>query len=162
MILRPALRFLTRPFPLVALVARFLAPVILPPLLFFAMFSSVSLPVACDIGRESTLALRTLLEHYANSWGKNQSRSSPRVRTSATRRWRSSGGQLLGSEGVSQGEHGALVGVLGQLAGGDSAAALGGTVGALERGMRGLERLELAKEAVVLRMRDLGGIDSLL
>jgi hypothetical protein len=37
MILRPALRFATRPFPPADFAARRLAAVILPPLLFFAM-----------------------------------------------------------------------------------------------------------------------------
>ncbi len=46
MILRPALRFLTRPFPLVVFAARFLAAVILPPRLFLAMMCP---PLACDM-----------------------------------------------------------------------------------------------------------------
>jgi hypothetical protein len=38
-IFRPAFRFLTRFFPLEVFAARFLAAVILPPLLFFAILS---------------------------------------------------------------------------------------------------------------------------
>src|SRR5688572_16775096 len=38
MIFRPALRLLTRPFPLADFAARFLAAVVLPPLLFLAIF----------------------------------------------------------------------------------------------------------------------------
>ena len=40
MIFAPALRFLTEPFPPGDFAARFLAAVILPPLLFFAIFNS--------------------------------------------------------------------------------------------------------------------------
>lgn len=80
MILRPALRFLTRPLPFVAFAARFLAPVILPPRLFLAMCSSFSLLVACDIKWSRIHAsLQALLEYYANSWGKNQSSVWPRL-----------------------------------------------------------------------------------
>ena len=43
MILRPALRFLTGPFPPGVSAARALAAVILPPLLFFAIFEFTSL-----------------------------------------------------------------------------------------------------------------------
>ena len=39
MMFLPALRFLMRPFPPFALVARFLAAVILPPLLFFMILA---------------------------------------------------------------------------------------------------------------------------
>lgn len=61
------------------------------------------------------------------------------------------GGQLLGGEGMAQGEHRALVGVLGQRGRGDGPDPLRGAVGALELGMCGLERLELAEEADVDR-----------
>jgi hypothetical protein len=46
MILRPAGRFLTNPFPPGAFAARFLAAVILPPLLFFAILNHLLLFVS--------------------------------------------------------------------------------------------------------------------
>lgn len=56
MIFRPALRLLTRPFPLVDFAARFLAAVVLPPLLFFAICASLSLQLLATPGGPRSLA----------------------------------------------------------------------------------------------------------
>jgi hypothetical protein len=62
MILRPALRLLTRPFPLADFAARFLAAVVLPPLLFLAIF--VTSRSCVGVKRES---LVSMLSAYATT-----------------------------------------------------------------------------------------------
>src|SRR4029079_692539 len=62
-------------------------------------------------------------------------------------------GQLLGAEGVGKREHGPGVSALGECGARDRADALGWTVGALQLGMCGLERLELAEQPIVLGVR---------
>ena len=102
MIFRPALRFLTGPFPPVFFAARFLAAVIRPPLLFFAILNHLLWPLPSGVaGPDPSMVIPS--EDFCRDENLRRRKvSSDDGREDSLQR-RSSGG--LGSRGISTPRH---------------------------------------------------------